>query len=231
MLQNSEIQEKAKQFRKDFKLKELSYEVLSEAIEKQGYTVVEFNSVSNNDNVQSLVDALNLRQNIIFFKGFTYADSNYRIVFINEDLTEEEKLIVLSHEQGHIYLGHLSYTSIIGKDVTEEFEANEFSHYLLNPQITQRAACYIGKNKKSSLLVLISIALIICAIFSIATVYEHNTYYGEYYITTSGTKFHKKDCAFVEGKSGLRRMTRKDYESGKYTPCSVCLHGNEEDIE
>ena len=231
MLKDSEIREKVKSFRKDFGIRELSYEVLSGAIEKQGYTVVEFNNVSNSDNVQALVDALNLRQNIMFFKGFTYADSYYRVVFVNENLTKEEKLIVLSHEQGHIYLGHLSYTSIIGKDVTEEYEANEFSHYLLNPQISRRAAGYIGKHKKRSLLTLISIALIICAIFSIATVYEHNTYYGEYYITTSGTKFHKKDCAFVEGKSGLRRMTRKDYESGKYTPCSVCLHGHEEDIE
>lgn len=51
-------------------------------------------------------------------------------------------------------------------------------------------------------------------------------YYGEYYRTPSGNKFHRKDCSFLDSamRDGTaRRLTVADYESGRYTPCSRCL--------
>ncbi len=220
---DSEIRKKVKQFRKEFNLDNLSCESLSEAIEKQGYTVVEFNNFSNNENVQALVEALKLTQNIIYSKGFTYANSNYRIVFVNESLSEEEKLIVLSHEQGHIYFGHLACAAVIGKDVKEEYEANEFAHYLLNPGGSAKAVKALKKHKKAVAGTLVSLAVILCTLFAVGFVHAKNVYYGEYYVTSSGTKYHTKDCSFVSGKKNIHRLTQAEYESGEYEPCQVCI--------
>ena len=74
----------------------------------RGYTVVEYNHLSNDEIVSSLIKALKLSENIRNSKGFTYADQNQRIVFIHEDLSDAEKLLALSHDAGHIYLGHMS---------------------------------------------------------------------------------------------------------------------------
>ena len=40
---DSEIRQKVRNFKKDYVLKELTYSTLSEAVEKQGYTIIEFN--------------------------------------------------------------------------------------------------------------------------------------------------------------------------------------------
>ena len=116
---NREIQKKVKQFKRKFGLLDCNYAALEKATEKQGYTIVEFNHISNNESVRTLVDSLGLQEYVSHSKGFTYADKNYRIVFIHEDLNEEEKTKVLAHENGHIYLGHFSSSQVIGKDVQE----------------------------------------------------------------------------------------------------------------
>lgn len=218
-----EIQKKVKQFRKQFHIDIPAYDTLCAAVEEQGYTVVEFNNISNNENVKALVDALKLTQNIVYSKGFTYANSSYRIVFVNESLSDEEKLIVLSHEQGHIYLGHLACASIIGKDVKEEYEANEFAHYLLNPGRSVKTVQNIKKHKKAAVGIMASLAVIICAVCVVGVVYAKNVYYGEYYVTSSGAKYHTKDCSFVSGKKNIHRLTKEEYESGEYEPCQICI--------
>lgn len=220
---DSEIRKKVKYFRKEFGIADPNYRTLCDAVEKQGYTVVEFNNISNSENVRALVDALKLTQKIMYSKGFTYANSNYRIVFVNESLSEEEKLIILSHEQGHIYLGHLACAAIIGKDVTEEYQANEFAHYLLNPGGSAKVSQTLKKHKKASVGIIAFLVLIICAVCVGGAVHARNVYYGEYYVTSSGTKYHTKDCSFVSGKKNIHRLTKEEYESGEYEPCQICI--------
>ena len=50
-----EIQKKVKQFKKKFGLLECTYAALEKATTEQGYTIVEFNHVSNNDAVNTLI--------------------------------------------------------------------------------------------------------------------------------------------------------------------------------
>ena len=52
---------------------------------------------------------------------------------------------------------------------------------------------------------------------------RNNSYYGEYYITENGTKYHEKDCMIIKDKNNTQRLTKSDYESGDYEPCQVCL--------
>lgn len=63
--------------------------------------------------------------------GFTYADMEYRFVFVNKELNENEKKLVLAHEMGYIVCGHFTHAPILGNSVIEEGEANQFAHYML----------------------------------------------------------------------------------------------------
>lgn len=85
----------------------LSSEKIISVLESQGYTVVQYNSVSNSKDISELAALLGVGEYLRSSKGFTYADSNNRIVFLNEDLSEEERVYVLLHEQGHILCRHL----------------------------------------------------------------------------------------------------------------------------
>ena len=65
-----EIRRKAKQFKKTFGVRDCSRNSLQKATEAQGYTVVEFNHIFNDEAVQSSIDVLKLSENILKSKGF-----------------------------------------------------------------------------------------------------------------------------------------------------------------
>jgi len=222
-MDSREIKLKARKFIKEFDVHELNYGTLKSAIESQGYTLVEYNHIFNDEDVSKLIEALKLSDNIIRSRGFTYADQNYRIVFVHEDLSDAEKLVVLSHEAGHIYLGHMSSNPIIGRDVQEEHEANEFSHFLMNQGKLDKANLWVRRHKAAAILTVVILALLVTAGIVLSKIHTEKSYYGEYYITESGNKYHEKDCIFVKDKTNTHRMTIEEFESGEYEPCGICL--------
>ncbi|MBR0136672.1 MAG: ImmA/IrrE family metallo-endopeptidase [Clostridia bacterium] len=220
-------------------IRRVSLKSVRAAVERMGYTVVEFNGVCDEGEVGALIKALDLSRAASQSRGFTYADQNTRIIFIHEALTEAEKLVVLSHEAGHIFLGHMSSAPIIGRDIREEYEANEFTHYLLNRSRGRRISSFLKKHKA---LLWVGAALLAAAALGIlfavgalppkkaeesgVTRFENDNgteYFGEYYITEKGNRYHKKDCIHVKGKENVHRMTTDEYESGLYEPCGICL--------
>ena len=222
-MKSNQIKTKAKSFFKEYKLYDVDLSDLKDVLKLQGYTLVEFNHVVNNEAVAALIKALGIEKNIASSKGFTYADAQRRLLFIHEDLTDEEKRIVLAHEEGHIYCGHLSSASIIGRDVIEEYEANEFAHYILEESIGRKIRADCQKYKKSIRIVaaLMVIAIIGAAVFGI--IRKEQSYYGEYYLTSTGNKYHEKDCVFVKDKTNIQRLTVEQFESDEYEPCAMCL--------
>ena len=118
-----------KEFLKTYSLKEVNESTLINVLEKQGYTVVFFNSIYNDSDVSNIIQALNLKDYILSNRGFTYANDKYRLVFINEDLSEEERIVLLAHEEGHIYCNHTTTNMIIGNDVLQEYEDIDYYYY------------------------------------------------------------------------------------------------------
>lgn len=222
-MNSNEVKLKVKEFTKEFDLRNVDYASLRAVAEKQGYSVVEFNSLYNNQNVELLIQSLGITTAISQARGFTYADKNHRIVFINENLSDDEKLHVIAHEEGHIYCGHVKSSTVIGIDVQEEYEANEFVHFLLNQTKTQRAGKWLKRHRISVLITSIVMVVALVALCLIIHHFEEEKYYGEYYITETGFKYHKKNCGYVKDKGTVHRMTKEEYESGKYEPCGVCL--------
>lgn len=212
---------KAGEFLKKYRLREITPGQITDILEQSGYTVAEFGSNKDSD---TIIRELKLRGYADNSRGFTYADSNYRIVFVSEGLTAEEKLIVLCHEMGHIFCGHIGTSAIIGSDVTQEYEANEFVHRLLNPTFFERAGAAIRKHRIRTLLC--SVLAVLAVIIAVTAVHEahERTYYGEYYVTASGTKYHTEDCYIIKDKTNVRRLTNDDINKGKYEPCEICIH-------
>ncbi len=217
------VRRSASAFLKQFNLSEVTLENLSEVIKKQGYTVIEFNNISNSENVDVLLTALGLKDLSKRSKGFTYADSQRRLLFVHESLSDEEKLMVLAHEEGHIYCDHFSNTPIIGRDVVEEHEANEFAHYILHRSMGAKLGQRIKQNKKKYIALAVAIILVITGVFMYHMIQLERSYYGEYYVTTTGNKYHSKDCGFVKDKRNVERFTVEQFESGKYEPCEKCI--------
>lgn len=217
------IKSEVRAFVSQFELSEITLEKLESVIENQGYTIIEFNNISNNENVQALLSALDLQSLAVQSKGFTYADSRHRLVFVHEGLTDDEKLMVLAHEEGHIYCNHLDSRSVIGRDVLEEHEANEFAHYLLHQSGTRKVGNFIRKRKKVVISVVLVAILVLTACIAFGKAKQEKRYYGEFYVTSTGNKYHKKDCIYVRHKNNVERLTIEQFENGEYEPCDVCL--------
>ncbi len=222
---------KAKQFLTEYGLKTVTLEAIKGVLKKQGYTIIEFNNIFNDENVTTLIDSLKIEKNTEQSKAFTYVDQYRRLVFLNEDLSDDEKLVVLAHEEGHIYCNHFTATPIIGKDVVEEHEANEFSHYILNPTVAQRWIGSIKQHKKVVAISLILCLTIIAGVLIFCAIQKEKSYYGEFYLTSTGNKYHEEECIFVKDKTNVRRMTVDEFESGDYEPCGICLPEEHETID
>ena len=189
-----EIKKVATRFRSQYIKEQLTLDGIKEVLRNQGYTIIEFNHIFNDEDVATVIDELHLLSMIDKSKGFTYVDRNHRLVFLHEDLSNEEKLLVLAHEEGHIFCKHFHHSPIIGVDVEEEYEANEFAHYILNPSVVSEVGEQIKRHKRVTIAV--AIALVFCLVGGIGRshIVKERTYYGEYYVTSSGNKYHEKDC-------------------------------------
>lgn len=220
---NINIKKSVALFKKKYKLTEITEKTICDTLENQGYTVVYFNTIVNDDNVTQIITNLKLDDFIVNHKGFTYTNDKYRLVFINEDLSDEERLMVLAHEVGHIICEHMSCQPVIGQDVKQEHEANEFAHYLLHPDKTEKTKVWFKHHKKLVIALCACVLLIAIGVTAFSFVSKEKTYYGEYYITTTGNKYHEKDCIFVKNKDNIRRLTKEEFESGDYEPCKTCL--------
>lgn len=218
-----EIKHKVKEFVKEYQLQELNAASLCLVMEQQGYTIVKYNHIENESDVSELVDALGLREMVERSKGFTYADLNFRAVFLHEDLSEKEKLMVLAHEEGHIYCGHLSSVPIIGRDVQEEYEANEFAHYLLHSSLARRTMNRRKGNKRLTYAAAAAAAMLLLISAFLVFRKSNRPVYADFYVTETGFKYHKRDCIFVKGKDNARPITESEYYSGEYRPCGVCM--------
>jgi len=192
--------------------------ILCEALAAQGYTIIEYNGINDSKEVTELITVLELKDQVSHSKCFTYRDKKYRLVFIHEDLNEEERTIALAHEEGHIWCGHMARNNTFGEDVIQEYEANEFSHYLLKDKT--------GKRKQ--MIIRLSVAItVITLLIGMAVYYKQKNdkmiYTDDFYRTENGTKYHIKDCIYIKDRTDVFRLKREEFDSGEFEPCEVCL--------
>ena len=219
----SEAKIKAKSLLLQYGISKITVENLLYIVEQQGFEVLEYSQLDGSDSVWGIIRQLKLVPYAKSGKAFAYQYGSTKIIFLCEELTADEKLYALAHEEGHILCSHLN--SGVGNMNTMEQEqlANEIAHYLLHPPLSVKIRVKIIERKKlviSSALLFICIAIITTFI---SLLVRNNSYYGECYITENGTKYHEKDCMIIKDKNNTHRLTKSEYESGDYEPCQVCL--------
>ena len=87
---NNNIKKLTKTFIKKYKLTVIDYSALKNTASNMGYTVIEFNSIFNEKDVETVIHNLDVGENALKSRGFTYVSAEYRLIFINEDLNDEE---------------------------------------------------------------------------------------------------------------------------------------------
>lgn len=218
-----DIRYKAKNLLLEYGISKVTLENLIYIIEDQGFEIIEYSQRDRSDSIWTVLNTLNLTAYAESGKAFAYKCGKSKLLFVCEEMTADEKLYALAHEEGHIIFGHLCNGACDGNAVEEEYVTNEFAHYLLHPPLLLKFATTVKSNKKKALwvaLIALSLAVIIPLTVNII---QSRSYYGEYYVTESGTKYHEKDCMTIKDRSNVRRLTEKDYYSGDYEPCHVCL--------
>lgn len=215
------IQAKVKDMLSYYKLSKVTLDNLVYIIEDQGYEIIEY-VFGEDSSANRLIERLDLTNYSRANKAFTYRCGVSRFVFASEDMSATEKLYALAHEVGHIFCGHLKDGNM-NCSVEEEYEANEFAHAILHPSIWSTVSQWVTEHKKG-VCAAIALLLVVCVGAGIIThIQRQQSYYGEYYITDSGHKYHEKECIFVKDKTNVERLTEEQYYSGEYEPCQICL--------
>lgn len=212
------VKKQVSAFKKKYHISALNSAVLWKALTEQGYTIIEFSNIQNSEEVATLVSALCLEEMISTSKCFTFQNENYRLVFLHDDLNDEERTVVLAHEEGHIWNGHLTKNNVFGEDVIQEFEANEFAHYLLKDKTGQNL-----RNKRIAIWCGVAAGVCIFAGAFILLFNGKTTDISQYYRTATGGKYHVADCVYIKGKSDISPLTQEEFNSGDYAPCSACI--------
>ena len=207
----------ASAFLRRYALTHPTLEDLVSVVADMGFELIDFDPQEST--MMVLKERLNLTNGILSQDAFVYQNGDVKLLFVQDRLNGTEKLYAIAHELGHIVLGHTD----IRKSVIEEHEANEFSHYILHPQVGLRIQAAIIRHKRLSGVVVFGLLVVLLALGLILGIKNRSRYTDDFYITPSGTKYHRAACSVIKGRTNARKMTQEEYKSGNYEPCAFCV--------
>ncbi len=125
-MKTKQIIKQAVKLRRKLKGK-IDFVSIEEYLDSKGYKVIFYNTPVGD----SQLERYHLVEKAQETKAFTYC-STAKIVFIDNDISPEDKTYALYHELGHIEVGHLDYKrmSTINK-ILMEIQADAFACALL----------------------------------------------------------------------------------------------------
>ena len=183
---------------------------------ENGYEIIDFEPGS--PSAEKLFQELSLNEAVCSQDAFLYTNRNVRLLFLKDSLDADEKKFAAAHELGHIVCGH----SQTKPSVKEEYEANEFVHYFLNPSPGIRLRNMLTRHKWRTAVVFLVIAIMVAGgIVAYNAVIDQT--YSQYYATSLGKKYHLRNCTQINGKTNVRRLSKEELASGEYEPCRTCL--------
>ena len=218
----NEAKFRAKEFLLENGISKITLENIIFILEKQGFRFVEYSQNYMNDSSWAIIKQLKLDQYALSGKAFAYKNGATKLIFLCDEMSANEKIYALAHEEGHILCGHLEAAGD-ESSVEHEHLANEIAHYLITPPLHIRLWVKILERKRFAISIIAAIgcvAVISCIAISLI---QNSSYHGNYYVTENGSKYHDEDCMIIKDKTNTRRLTEKDFESGEYEPCQVCL--------
>ena len=206
---------------------------LRHIIESNQFTIINYKKYTNSEYVSELIKKLRIENEIECSDSFLYWKENLRFVFLNADVSDDDKRTLLCHELGHILDPDIR-NSNYSKIKKEEF-ANEFACFIKSPSILSRLCVFIIKNFKFLLTIILLIACFLGFLLlknsppnemttsvtrGISTTANSDTMY---YVTKNGNRYHRKFCIIVKTRKNLTEHTLHEAISAGYTPCLICF--------
>ncbi len=198
------------------RLKQPTLEDVVFLVSENGYEIIDFEPGS--PSAEKLFQELALNEAVYAQNAFLYTNRNVKLLFLKDSLDADEKKLAAAHELGHIVCGHTQTEP----SVREEYEANEFVHYFLNPSPRIWLRNMIARHKRRTIAVFLAIAIAVTGgIISYNAVIDQK--YSQYYATSLGKKYHLRNCTQINGKTNVHRLLKEELASGEYKPCGTCL--------
>lgn len=242
MYELKDIKHKARQFISKTHINANDLCDIKRTIKSLGFKIIEYGRFANSEAVASLIKLLQVDNLCKQMYAFTYIDKNNRFVFVRSGLDEDDEKYVLLHEIGHIYLNHLSADShVLSSTVRCEFEANEFAHFLYiyshNPRKKYKPVTFKVCAVLAALIVVgatlfgfVNAGVIPVSVNNVRDYQpsdgnglQNGDNLSEYYVTSGGKKYHKRNCVVIKYKTNIRRAGLKEIQDGVYKPCMVCF--------
>ena len=212
-----------------------NYTDLRRIIESNQFTIIEYKKHTNSEPVSELIKRLRVENETQQNDSFLYINNNLKFVFINADISDEDKCSLLRHELGHICDPDLKNTCSQNSRIKREEFANEFSFYTKNSGIGFKF--YVLIIKKWTLLV--SMMALIACVLGLSVMIKSliiqptkpvtggaSTYIipdSTYYVTSAGKKYHRKHCIIIKYKNNLTEIKLNDAVNKGYKPCLICI--------
>ena len=197
---------KAKKFIKTFGLKRnYTTEGLTKILEKQGFSLYEYSLFSNK--TKQLFVRLDCFETATVNCSFSISSDEANLCCIKNYLSEKEKAILLLHENLHIFMGDVKKDCPISpfqeKTVTD-------LHFIVDFILNTRR--YVR----------VLLAVLITALFlGTAHHFTYSKTEAYYYVTPSGTHYHKEDCDEILTNPNAYSISAEDARKS-YLPCSKC---------
>ena len=213
--------------------KKLTLDDLYEIVTEKGFEIIEYKKYNNSLELKTLINSLHLEKDIQESNCFLYYNENLKLLFINQDVPDEDKITLLSHEVGHIYDDHFLDSEIKYSKVKRENFANEFSHYLTKPFFAVKSFAFILKKPLFCLIIFMiltfagftsSNALDLFEQNPAPNVSSDNAAENVFYVTASGKKYHRGFCKHVKNRTNIKAFySSEDVTAEGYEPCLDCI--------
>ena len=198
------------------RLKQTTLEDIVFLVGENGYEIIDFEPGS--PSAEKLFQELSLDEAVCAQDAFLYTNHNVKLLFLKDSLDADEKRLAAAHELGHIVCGH----GQTKPSVKEEYEANEFVHYFLNPSPEIKLRNMLARYKWRTVAVFLTLAIMVTVgLVAYNAVIDQK--YSQYYATSLGKKYHLRNCTQINDKTNVHRLTKEELASGEYEPCGTCL--------
>lgn len=198
------------------------FEDLVRIIEAECFTVIPYKKYNNSKEVTVLIQRLGVENEIENNDSFIYIRNNLRLVFVNSDVSAEDRCALLRHELGHILDPDFRGGDLSSSAVKKEEFANEFSYHFKNPGFLVRVRQLL--NKKTTIIVCTAVLIVCAGILSAVYILNNMNFVGDtYYITPGGEKYHRSFCITVKNRIDLREVSVECAAEEGYEPCLLCI--------
>ena len=211
-----------------------NYTDLRRIIESNQFTIIDYKKHANSKPVTELIKRLGVEKETLQNDSFLYIKNNLKFVFINADISDEDKCSLLRHELGHICDPDLKTNSLQNSVIKREEFANEFSFYTKKPGIIFKFYLLMIKKRKLFAGIIALIAFVLGLAVMINTLLLppakpvtgdasiHTLSGSTYYVTSAGKKYHRKNCITIKYKNNLTEVELNEAINKGYKPCMVC---------